>query len=392
MKNNLYYNYMKIILIIIIIIILYLLLNPIKKKPINKIIKIIIIGGGWAGISTAYVLSHHKQFDITLIEKENQLGGEAVSVLKNECNVEYNGQIYFDLFYCVKKILKDSGLLNQLCPINQTIITDSKKSLTLDNLFDQYNSYELLKYYGVDDFTCLKLFYLLALPQAILEKFYSQTPFVEYLNNYDIFKLICGPIMGLEPAKVCVTTVISILGNKLSSYRKNKVTCGPSNITIFNYLKDFLKSRGVNVLLNTECVELINQNNKIIQIKTNSNTYLNCDEIILSCSLTSLINLFSKFNTKLNKQLNQLTSCLQNYCVMNLYLSEPLGLDRNYIILEQPWQPSIETKRSKHWQSYIQKNCNVKDIWSAGVIDYYKGYNGKILVHYKKLLMKLLNR
>jgi hypothetical protein len=376
-----------ILLIMSLIIIYYLFQNKQPKPPINnKIIKIIIVGGGWAGISTAYVLSHYKKFNITLIEKENKIGGEAVSTVMKNCNVEYNGQIYYDLFYCVKKILKDSNLENALCPINPTIILNNKNYLSLETIFDKYNSYELLKYYGVDDITCLKFFYLLLLPPFILETFYTNTSFTDYLNNYDVFKMICGPLLGLESKKVCVATVINIIRDRIgkNTYGLNKTACAPSNF-MYNHLKTFLESRGVNIRLNTECTELIKKNNKITKIKINhnsNNTYLDCDEVILSCSLNSLIHLFKKFNDRsFNKQLINLTSCLQNYFEMNLYFSEPLGLAKNYILLEQPWQPSIETKRTKNWVAYIKSSCNskIKDVWSVGVIDFYKGYNGKIL-------------
>jgi hypothetical protein len=384
------------IIIILIIILAYLISNynikssKVKKKKIildsNKKIKIIIVGAGWAGISVAYVLSHFDKFDIILIEKEDRLGGQATSKMMKDCDVELCWRVYFDLYFCIQKILKDANLTDKLCPINETIITDNKKSLAVGTIFDNKNMFDVLRYYDVDYFTCFKFFYLLSLPRVILEKFYGDTSFMEYLNNYNIFKLICGPVLGSDPKKISIPPMINLLKNRLSKntygFKNYKVTCGPPDVELFNYLETFLKNRGVNILLNTECTELIEKNNKIHGINISGNKYLECDEIIISCSLYSVISLIKKFNDeKLNKQLNELTKCLQNYLSMNLYFSEQLGQNNNYILLNQPWIPIIEVKRNKLWYDYIINNCNakIKDVWNVAVVDFYKGYNAKIL-------------
>lgn len=353
------------------------------SKHNNK--KIVIIGGGWAGISAAYLLSKNKNFEVIIIEKEDKIGGQASSSFRKSCNVEYSWRVYFDLYHCVKKILKDANLLGKLCQINPTIITDNKNSLPIDKIFDNKNIYQILKYYDVDNMTIIKLLYLLTLPQNILEKFYNNTCFVEYLNNYDIFKLLAGPVLGFDPKKVCIPTVLNLTRNKLSSktlgYKDYHVTCGPPNDELFNYLSDYLKSNKITILLNTECFEINKIYNEKILVKTNCGN-IECDEVIISSSLYSLTKLMAKFKNKdLNKKLYELKSCLQNYFSMNLYLSEELGPNHNYIILKEPWQPIIETKRQKLWKSYIKKYCNpkIKDVWNVDVFDFYPGHNGKIL-------------
>ena len=45
--------------------------------------KVVIIGGGFAGLSVAHILCQYKDFDITIIEKEIELGGQAASNFNN---------------------------------------------------------------------------------------------------------------------------------------------------------------------------------------------------------------------------------------------------------------------------------------------------------------------
>ena len=52
--------------------------------------KIIIIGGGIAGLSAATILCDNPNLDISIYEKEPQIGGQASSQYTKNCNVEHS--------------------------------------------------------------------------------------------------------------------------------------------------------------------------------------------------------------------------------------------------------------------------------------------------------------
>ena len=80
-------------------------------------------------------------------------------------------------------------------------------------------------------------------------------------------------------------------------------------------------------------------------------------------------------DTLIRRKMLKLRSCLQYYLSVNLYFSEPLGPNKNYVLINQPWQPIIETKRTKAWQKYIQGDCDsrIREVWNVGVLDYIPG-------------------
>ena len=57
-------------------------------------LKIIIVGGGIAGLSAATILSDIPGLEIIIYEKEPQLGGQAASIQTETCNIEYSWRIY----------------------------------------------------------------------------------------------------------------------------------------------------------------------------------------------------------------------------------------------------------------------------------------------------------
>ena len=63
---------------------------PKKQSQQNSNNRVVIVGGGWAGLATAIELTRHK-IPVIVLESAKQLGGRARSVHINELDVD-NGQ------------------------------------------------------------------------------------------------------------------------------------------------------------------------------------------------------------------------------------------------------------------------------------------------------------
>jgi uncharacterized protein with NAD-binding domain and iron-sulfur cluster len=102
--------------------------------------KIIIIGGGISGLSAATILADIPNIDISIYEKEDQLGGQAASLYSKTCNIEYSwriyGAMYHNLLYIFENKLK---ILDNFKKIeNNCFIEKDKKS---DSHLDIYTMF-----------------------------------------------------------------------------------------------------------------------------------------------------------------------------------------------------------------------------------------------------------
>src|SRR5216683_6236780 len=74
---------------------------------------IVIIGGGMAGTSAAYSLKK-KGYEVTILEKNNRLGGRIYSVEMGGATVEMGAGFLTDIYYNVLSFLAETGLDKQL--------------------------------------------------------------------------------------------------------------------------------------------------------------------------------------------------------------------------------------------------------------------------------------
>ncbi len=91
--------------------------------------KVVVIGGGIAGLSLAYSLIK-QGFDVTLIEKENRVGGALNTVLKNnKYIIEYGPNTFLSTSDSIANLISDLNLNNQ-CVTNDKV---SKKRYIYKN-------------------------------------------------------------------------------------------------------------------------------------------------------------------------------------------------------------------------------------------------------------------
>lgn len=76
--------------------------------------KVIIVGGGLAGLSAAYELSKVAGFDIHLIEKDNHLGGRVSSCNINGESVDIGGFLIYPWYKLYRELIEIFGLSKDL--------------------------------------------------------------------------------------------------------------------------------------------------------------------------------------------------------------------------------------------------------------------------------------
>ena len=340
---------------------------------------IVIIGAGWGGLSAAHLLSKNKGLNITIIEKEKNIGGQATSEFKNLCYVEYSWRVYFDRYYNLKNILQEIGIPCSLTPLGDSCISYKGKCIKFSD-FQNMTLYSMLRTFNIKLKTIIKIIYLYLLPEKTIYNRYKNTRFVDYVGENPFLLMLAGPILGLEAKKVSVPTIYSLtnrffsMGKKINiKDNKWKVTTGPPNVSIFDKWKPYLEKQGVKFKVNTSCKKVDPENNIVY---TDKETY-NADQIIVSCSLSSAVKITKSLSTKSKsiKNLEKLYPCFQNYFSINFYFSEKLGEIYNHILIDQPWQPIIQAKRTKKWTLLINKECkdNIEDVWAVAVIDNFQG-------------------
>lgn len=90
-----------------------------KQKHLQKT-KVIIVGGGLAGLSAAYELSRKTGFDIHLIEQDSRLGGRVQAHAINGQAVDIGGFLVYPWYKLYHELIKDLRLSEELIKIPET--------------------------------------------------------------------------------------------------------------------------------------------------------------------------------------------------------------------------------------------------------------------------------
>lgn len=337
---------------------------------------IVIIGGGWAGILAATVLSDYiDQFNIYMIEKEPTIGGISNSEFTDQCIIEYSWRVYFDEYYLVNQILKDSNIYSDLCKVNDTILVDgiTNKSF-MEKLSMSYLEY--MDYFKWPVGLRLKMLYVYMMPDFLLYSLYKNTIAYDYFDKDPFIAVLIGPILGFEIAKTNLYTVVKRIRDSKRTSTKWKVSCHAPHRFIFPAILDTLLRKNVQVKTGTTVTKIEKGT-----VYTSAGS-IKADEIILACTLGTLDILPKHTPSLIIEKLQTLKKYgSQNYLALNFYFSESLGPENNYILMNQPWFPIIETKRLSGWLGDIRQFCKpqIKEVWNVGVSDYLPSNKGKIL-------------
>ena len=111
----------------------------------NNKIKINIYGAGISGLITAFELSKYKEFDITIYEKSDSVGGMSKSKYINNIPSEHSWRGYSNFYFNLIDILKQIPI-EYICGIKKG--GNSIKKYSIDNISKHNKSTDFWCYYG----------------------------------------------------------------------------------------------------------------------------------------------------------------------------------------------------------------------------------------------------
>lgn len=367
----------------------YILVINMSKK------RIIIIGGGIAGLSAAHFLCDYPEFEVIIFESQSDVGGQARSMFGKYCYIEYSWRIFGRVYHNINKIIDQIGANNNFAFLENPCIVNSSSVyygglsyLNLAKIVIKNANYALIN----------KIADIATISKERAINAYDDINAYEYFNRDPIIQSIMGPFLGMDANKLSLSgyykNVISTCDTTQYKFTPDntRISKHPTQESLFVPWIQYLKSKGVKIYTNTQITDIHIINNNIQSISIQKNKIVVADEYIFTCSLKSINKIISNhdyFRTKpIQYALTQLEKGLQLYYTINLYFSITLEnvLDLKcdeFVITDTPWKLIVQRKHL--WNSdYLNKchknNTRIKDVFNIGFLDYNKG------VLYNKIL------
>jgi uncharacterized protein with NAD-binding domain and iron-sulfur cluster len=218
---------------------------------------IIIVGGGVAGLSVAHFLSNYSnEFDITIYESENDIGGQARSMYGNYCFIEYSWRIFGSKYHNLNKIFKELDIednfsfLDNPCIINKNNVQYGE--LSYYNLMKRIISSK-----GFDFNLLNRLLNISTICRDRAINDYDEIGALDYFKNNELLQTIMGPFLGLEANKLSLSSyyknILATQDYRRFSFtpRNARITKYPTQESLFIPWKKYLQNKGVKIITNT---------------------------------------------------------------------------------------------------------------------------------------------
>lgn len=338
-----------------------------------------IVGGGIGGLTVAHELSKKKNYNITIYERNNDIGGLARSKRDaNGCATEYCWRVFFGFYDNLFKTfseIKDNNesILKYLTEYKHLNITDrpeSKKDFIHSILFILYGLTSCDK--RLDKMDNL-----------------SWWNAIHILPNTSIMRTI-GPWLGMDRYNGSYKSVIKvgfemqIIKSLTDNKYKDYVTTRPTSEALFNPWKKHLENNNVQINLNTELHSIKIKDNEITEIEIYDNNTKVIKKIKSDYYVFNLpVEILDKFIDKtpeLNfgdfKNIKNLkNNCLHHQLSFQVYFNKSIsfGNKNAFLLIDSPWDIIILSydKIYDKEVNICNKIPNAKGSWSIAVCTSY---------------------
>lgn len=362
--------------------------------------KIIIIGGGIAGLTTAHELLK-KDLKVHLFESTSELGGLAKAIRnKDGIMEEYSWRGFGPFYNNFFDILKQIPIYNKHKPFHP-LLKNTDKPCAINNLthnginFITFKNNDTFMYSGALEYTQLikvsydMLKYICSNKRRekyrnILLKDYIIENYNEH--TYDVtVNHLAGACLGFNRNTVSIDTIVDtvtkvLIHSNMDSSSIWRNTTRPTNEAIFDpWLIHLMSYENFNVYFNSSLITINKDNNNIITsltININGETQnIHGDEYIISINpfnlqdilvSSNLFSLASQNYKVINKSVNNQVSFRIGFNKHVNYHKENAGFtfldsDLNITIypVEMAWDSDVR----------LDNEGNIKSLWSGTAVD-----------------------
>ncbi|XWV26597.1 amino oxidase family protein [Tupanvirus soda lake] len=277
----------------------------------------IIIGGGISGLYSAYSL--HKKYnvsDITVIEKENKLGGRINTIYVDDSFLEMGAGGVVNTQKNMMKLLDELGLKDKLnkgssgrsLVISESISTSNFISIKNEIVPTIYKIIDILDIKNTDFYDIIE----------ILIKRLDDKVFYKTALSYNLYSLI-EKLYGYEKAD----TMMYQFGFHADFYEQNAVEAldmfrkefardakfhriNGGMIQIINELTTYSQKNNITIKTNCKCIDISKNKSKYICSLTNGE-HIESDNIIISIPKMNMlkINFFENIHDKINSVIHK---------------------------------------------------------------------------------------
>jgi uncharacterized protein with NAD-binding domain and iron-sulfur cluster len=332
--------------------------------------KVIIVGGGYAGLSAAHMLvSTNQEIEVHLYESDNKIGGQAGTMLGEHCYVEYSWRVFFGSYFNLWSIMKDIGVMNNF-ETTRNVCTYEKDT----NENTQLNSpFKLFKHLVIQSPSIfLKICDLMCECKERLITEHDEIEAATYFNNNTFMRTLIGPYLGLEVTKTSLSALLNFLFNMIPT--TTWVSNLPTYEAVFKPWLAYLKQKNVHFHLSTPIEEINYSDEKINYLVANQEQVF-ADNYIIACSLKPL-NKLLRPSCQTFKNMRSMENFLQLYFSITVTFNELLKKDEcdMFVLNKTPWLLFVD-KKSQWNKTKVLKNCSpyVKQVWNIAVIDNAEG-------------------
>ena len=306
--------------------------------------RVVIIGAGPAGLSTAYELSKSSDYDITVLELENFVGGISRTVNYKNNRMDIGGHRFFTKNDRVNNVWHEIMPL-QSKPAMDDIILNRKIELCEDGVDPETNDNVILKRHRVSRIYFIKKFF--DYPISMKTKTFVNMGFVRtmragfgymasvihkrkensledfYINRFGktlyrlFFESYTEKLWGVHPSKLSADwgaqrvkglSLWKTFTNAITKpFKKKNKKVETSLIEQFEYpkfgpgqfytlLAEHVKEKGVNVVYNAEVNKVVLDNNKVSKVITKDGKEFVVDYLVSSMPIKDLFEAIGKDN------------------------------------------------------------------------------------------------
>lgn len=314
----------------------------------------VIIGGGPTGLSLAYALSN-SNYNITLIEKNDQLGGS--------WNSQWVGKYWSENN---PRVLLYGGYLKNF--LNEIGINEKDLEYVYGN-FLQLN-YKMMKFIlsNINKWDIPTILKILIKYNMII----SNETLQEVLNNNNLDQKtkrtisIISILISDRPEKTNINDFFMTQFTTLYQYKD-------SNLWHRNVEK-ILKSKGVTIYKNTLVTNIVSSNNKITGVNIN-NKLLEADRVFLCCQSSGILNILNNSNDIIKNNWYQ-WNVMKEWCKNTYYIG--FGFQMHFfetVNTPNQWCWSCTSDWTviilpvSNWLTTYTNGNEVKTVWSCCIVD-----------------------